>query len=209
MNKKRPASITVFAILNLVFGGLGLLCSVCGVGGLALGPALQNMQPQAGPNGGFDPQGLQKHMEAKVPGYVALQWGQVGLGMVLSLVLVFGGIGLLRMNPSARWICIGYSVVTILYHLGYMVYTIAIVNPAIDEWMKQQGIQLPTGIFAAGSVIGALIGMTYAVILFIFMMLPSTGTALTSDSVSDFGGSSDDYYDPDFERRRRDVPPES
>ena len=208
MSKKRPTSLTVFAILNLVFGGLGMFCNLCGVAGLVATPALEKMQKDQGAKGGFDTLELQKHMEARIPGYAILQWSQVGIGVILSLILILGGIGLLRMQPSARWLCVGYSIISIIYHLSYMIYTIIIVNPEIDEWLTKQGVQLPSGLFTAGSVAGAIIGMTYAVVLLIFMMIPSTGKALAANNADEFGRGTDDYYDPDFERRRRDVPPE-
>jgi len=214
MTKQRPASLTVFAILNLVFGGLGLLCNVCGLASLAITPMLQKMaaqqQAQVGNKGGFDPQELQRHMEANIPAYVPFQWGQITLGMILSVALIIGGIGLLRMSPAAKWVCAGYAVVTISYQVGSMAFTLAFINPVMNDWMKSKGVQVPMEFFAVASIIGGLVGMTYSLVLLIFIMLPSTGKALAANGADDIaGGSGGDYYESDFERRRRELPPES
>jgi hypothetical protein len=204
--QKRPPSITVFAILNLVFGGLGLLCNTCGVFSLVANPVIQRMQPKA--PGEPDMNALQRHMEAEVPGFTLFQWTDVGVGLILNIVLLSGGLGLLKMNASARWTCVGYSICSILFRLGAMVYNIAFVNPAVSSWMETQGMPVPPMMrfaMTGGSIFGALLVMTYAVVLLVFMLLPGTAKAFAGSG--DFReGPEEDYYDPEFERQRRELP---
>ena len=47
MPARRPVGITVFAILNLVFGGLFLLCNVCGLGSVAFQGQMEQFQVEA------------------------------------------------------------------------------------------------------------------------------------------------------------------
>jgi hypothetical protein len=212
MTRKRPASLTVFGILNLVFGGLFLLCFGCG---LALAPAMQKFQANQGQKTGLDQQALQKHLDDTVPGYTVFRWVAMGFSLALPALLIGAGIALLRMSAAAKSLCIVWSLVTILYLLGSLIYQIAIVNAPSAEFVKQQKVELPgfvtdPNFYTVAGIIGTAFFMIYPIILLVFAMLPSTGKALAGGRGDEYGGGvGDDYYDPDFERRRREPPPQS
>jgi hypothetical protein len=49
--------------------------------------------------------------------------------------------------------------------------------------------------------------MIYPIVLLIFAVLPKTARALAGSRGDEYGGGiGDDYYDPEFERRRREPP---
>jgi amino acid transporter len=70
-------------------------------------------------------------------------------------------------------------------------------NPAVD---------------IATSLGGAVINIAYAVVVLILMLIPSTGHAFAryNNKEDDFRGDapgSEDYYDDDYQRQRRELPP--
>jgi hypothetical protein len=121
------------------------------------------------------------------------------------------------MRSWSRLACILYGLCTIPLQLASMIYTIAFINPVMREYMnkqmnqanKQAG-QLPEWLFDVGAVFGALLGMTYAVILLIFALRPAMGRQLARASGAEdaFGRQgAEDYYDEDYQRRRHELPP--
>jgi|SRR5579862_2339485 len=208
MIKTRPVGVTVFAILNLVFGGLGLTCNLCNI---VLTPALQQMQAHQG--GQNDSQELEKQLKANVPGFAVVAWVQVGTSLLMSCLLVIAGIFLLRMSNAGRWLCVCFSVVEVLAQIASMIYTIGYVSPAVDEWAKTKSDQLPPGfmgmMFIGATVVFGFLVMAYAVTLLIYMLLPATAKAFAPDRYDAMGGNfGDDFDDSDFQRRRRDLPSE-
>jgi hypothetical protein len=209
MTKKRPVGVTVFAILNLIFGGLGLVCNLCNV---VAAPALESLQVNQDPDNAAT--NMEKHLQANVPGYVAFEWTQLGLNLLLSALLVIAGIGLLRMSPAGRWLCIVICVIEILVITISMVYLFAYINPAISEWEKVNAGQMPPGltslIVTGFAAIVAFIEILYAVILLTYLLLPGTAKAFAIPGRELQGPDAEqEYFDSEFERRRRERPPET
>jgi hypothetical protein len=188
MAKKRPTAVTVMAILNLVFGGLGMLCYLCfGILIVILMAALK--QP------GQDPKLIQAKevidsMTREVPGLIPfLVFGSV-LGVILAIILIVGGIGLLNMQNWARVLCIVYSIVSIVAQLGSLVYRLAVLNPALAQWERNwaalhggparvEGGPLGSNALVnnVSEVVGTGISLAYAIILLVIMLLPTTVAA--------------------------------
>ncbi|MCS6852150.1 MAG: hypothetical protein NZ700_13390 [Gemmataceae bacterium] len=191
MERKRPGVVVVMAILNLVFGVLGLIGGICGGGLIVL------------ILGGFS--AMAKEMDpqerAELTELISLfdQWsplllGQITLGLVLSVVLLVAGIGLLMMRPWGRWLSIFYAVAAIGLSVVGLVVTLTIVNPAVEklqaEMMRREGrleqhkgfagVQRVTNIMSA--VTGSLCSMVYAVVLLVVMLLPSVSAAFAPDA---------------------------
>jgi hypothetical protein len=208
MPAKRPASFTVFAVLCIVFVSGGLACNACGLAGQVALPMLKGMAPKPGP-GEPDIDVLQRELEAKVPNYQAVQWGSMAISIVMSTLLLVTGIGLLKMQAWSRWTCILYGVSNILLQIALMVYNIAFVIPVTTEFMnekmKAQNVSLPPGLTTALTVIVSLIVMAFAVILLIFAGRPRMGEQLASIDAKQEPAAAD-YYDEDYERRRREPP---
>jgi hypothetical protein len=221
MPRKRPTAVTVMGILNIIFGSLGLLCSLCS--GIMV---LTNM---AGANAGVGgPNNVQvemmKMVEAEVPAYQAVQIAQVIFYFILSVMLLMSGIGLLNMQNWARMAAIAYAVIDIVVRIAALVYQLAFINPvmmrAMDRAMQLQMQQFPgpnrppvpnmsalTGIINVVTVIVALVVIAFDVILLIIMLLPRVAAAFALRPPPDDDERRDgdeDEDDLDRERRRRD-----
>src|SRR5438105_3654418 len=125
MKTERPVVVLVFAILNLIFGGLALLGYFCGGIGLIFMVAIFSNAP-AGPSFPPLPSGL-----------IALFVVLFFYGFIMAGVLILSGIGLLSMKPWARKAAIIYSVITIVYALIAFVINITYVGPVMQRWQDE------------------------------------------------------------------------
>ena len=87
LRPERPASVTVFGILNIVLGGLGMLCMPVGLIAILAMPHVGN------------PAALPK---------VWLLFSSA-IGFVCTVLLIAAGIGLLYLKAWARVLCLGYG----------------------------------------------------------------------------------------------------
>jgi len=205
MPRKRPTVLTVMGILNIVFGSLGLVCDLCmGLGILLVVGAPGGGGAFQGRDNPFAEIGKQLAVvQGEVPYHTAVQVGQVVVGFFTSILLLVAGIGLLKIRNWGRMLSIAYSVVAILVTLANAIYTMAIVNPAVERLMlRQQGMD--TSAFNnIGAILGAVIGMTYPIILLIMMLLPSVAAACAGHRPETFDQDREDEDDLGRERRPR------
>jgi len=187
MARKRPTVLTVMGILNIVIGGLFLLCNLC-VGIFAL--AFLGMSEQGGPLAvGINPiRDWWTFMQAEVPGFAVITLGELVVNFVLFALLIVAGIGLLNVQNWARVLSIAYGILTILVKIGILIYTLAILNPATERWQQDffrrhvGGAAAPPGLESSPmnnvfQLFGTVLGMTYAIVLIIMMLLPSVSAA--------------------------------
>jgi len=134
--KRRPTSVTVIAVLAIIFGSIWTLMSLCSI-------------PQwLGVN--FMPNPVMDDMR-KDTVLVTYTLGSMLLGLVLYMVELWGGIGALSLKPSARrtlkiyaWGRIGLSVLEIVFSLALMERTKALTartlaaNPKLNTPHMQQ-----------------------------------------------------------------------
>lgn len=162
-----PASITVFGVLNLVFGALG----VCGVLFAVLGLVLQNMDiPQQPQNQGVEV--LNQH-----PIYGPFQTVNVGINFVMTFVLLLAGIGLLKKRSFGRTLSNTYGVFAILSVLINIFLLAVFLRGELFALPPENG--LPIGMIIFWSAIGGgLVGMVYPVLLLIFINRPRVKAAL-------------------------------
>jgi hypothetical protein len=183
MNRERPVIVLVFAILNIVFGTLGALCSFCSgiMSGFAFG--IMNAVSTAGPM-------------TPVP-HTVLVIGiiEYAIGFILCGGLAVSGIGLLTMKSWARKIAVVVAVLGIVVMIIVTTISITYVNPTIREWQseifdqlqRQQPRQAFQPNFAqfqqspalstAISVFTALLIIAYGVALIVVMFLPQVTAA--------------------------------
>ena len=147
---QRPQSVTVFGILNIVFGGMSLMCSPVGI--------ISILIPQ--PNSPFQLGGGMKL-------YTLVSYG---IGMIMAVVLLTSGIGLLKLKNWARqtafvygWIAIGWSI------LGVIITGLLLSSNLRD--VSQEALPAAIG-GMVGGMCGGLIGLIYPVLLIIFMRKP-------------------------------------
>jgi hypothetical protein len=191
------------AILNFVFGGLGLFCALCQGGSLALMGNMDSLFGKAGtPNPMAD-------MINQVPGFLPFSIFQHACNLVLSICLIVAGFGLLKMSGWGRWLSVGYAVTNIVAHIGMLVYQLVYLNPALAKWQqdfvaKQAGGRAQPTPFVGdstlsniGSVVGALIGMAYAIALLVVMFLPHVSAAFAGKAPL-HEEEPEDYFDEGF-----------
>jgi len=178
MNRERPVVVLVFAILNIVFGSLGSLCSIC-TGIMTF--VAQSVMTAAGPAMPGPP----------IPSdVIAMSIGQCVIQFFLSVPLIFAGIGLLGMKAWARSLCIVLSILGILYSLLSPAITIGYTQPRMQAWQKdlqeqltrqqqRQGVQQPPMFFQTpqsrvlntiGAVVVPTLVLAYAVALLVAML---------------------------------------
>lgn len=139
----KPTSVTVFGVLNIVFGGMGLLCTpFSAVVGLA---------------------SMYKTMET-TPAYMAWNIFAACIGFGLSIWLLILGIGLLMMKRWARRGSVVYSIANIIWAILAVGINIAALSLG---WLTVPESQLPG--FIGGTCGGLCGGLIYPVLLLIFM----------------------------------------
>jgi hypothetical protein len=145
----RPTSVTVFAILNIVFGGLGLLCAPAALIASIAIPNAMNTTP------------------------VAKAWLLIGsfVGFLCSFLLLIVGIGLLNLRRWARVWTLGYAWFAIVWGIVGMVVNLALV-------ISGGFGNTPDAIGGAiGGFFGGIIGLAYPILLIIFMSKPNVKSA--------------------------------
>jgi hypothetical protein len=213
MPKRRPAAVTTIAIINIIFGGLAILCGGCGaIFQLGLGVAANAPAAGGGPNPLAQ---LAQFIKRELPGYQAVETTHaVGL-MLLGTLCIVGAIGLLLMQGWGRWVTVAYAALIVFLQLGYIVYETAFVLPAMQRF---QAAQAHSGVAPPGSegqVVGGVLGAAFAVLItlaqavtsLIIVLLPSVGTAFagrpTRRRRRDYDEEDEDDYDDRPRRRRR------
>jgi hypothetical protein len=153
---KRPASITTFGVLNIVFAVLGIFGLIVSIAALFM------------PGAGNNP--IVRLMRES-PAFAAWMKISIPLGLLGCLVLLIAGIGLLRLKPWARKLSIGYSIYAIITGLlGLVMNFLFLIRPMLQEAAQRQG---PEAAGAIGGAIGGGIGLIYPVLLLIFMTRPN------------------------------------
>lgn len=205
MKSNRPTSVLTLAILHLVFGGLGLICTMCAglgsmgnpFGGLGQQQGQQKMQAE-----------MEKQMDEKLPAANAVQYGGMAIDAVLSFMLIAGGIGLLKMASWARTLSLVYAALSLLHKLFGAIYSIAFmiplmteIKPLLIEEMRTDPQVTPqmaeslatlvgmTGYFSLAVVV---VTMLYPTIVLIIMLRPSVAAAFRGEVGQQ---SVEDYHD--------------
>ncbi len=203
--KYKPPSITVIALLQLVFGGVGIILGICG--GVFLAAGGQNWFYQSS---GSDPkqaniQKLTKELQTAAesgPAFQAVEVGSIGVDLAMSIAMIASGIGLLRLRPWARLLSIVYAFVSIGYKVFRIVYYLAFTIPAFNDFLNTHTANAPEEQMAFNmmrmttyiSPIAFLVFMIYPIIVLIIMFRPVVAAAFRE------GGSFQN--EPDLERSR-------
>lgn len=161
---QRPVTATVFGILNLVFGVLGVCGNIVGIGMFAvMSSDLMDANAKAQMN----------WQQFDDPTIFAVLIAQMTLSGILAIVIIISGIGLLKFKPWGRKLANFYAVATlILIVVGTTFSIIYTVIPTLNE-ANLPGAD-PQKMGAAigglvGGVFGACFGIIYPICILIFL----------------------------------------
>jgi hypothetical protein len=202
--------VLVIAILHLVGGSLGVLGVACTAG-------LQGIQASQSPRAAQAPeQRIEEYIERSVPGYQFLKWGSIAFSLLLSLMMIVAGLGLIWMQPWARYLSLTYAVLSILWHIFDAVTALGFILPATTEFLDREMAHLPGQApgFSAGMKVGMYFGalfsaafIAYPIVVLCLLLRPSiarafSGEGLPPDEGRDRGGEWGDVRDDDRPRDR-------
>ncbi|CAN5739276.1 hypothetical protein BH23PLA1_BH23PLA1_44260 [soil metagenome] len=160
----RPTVVTVFGILALIYGGVGLLCNPVNAA-VNLAVDLQGELPD-------DP-----IMQIAVSDTYRLGIGIYSIACFgFCLVLTLAGIGLLMMKPWGRTLAMIYGVSSLLGSLIYLGFVSVVLFVPLIQEAGQANRPEATGV-AFGAIFGGsvviLLGMILPALLLIFMRKPA------------------------------------
>jgi hypothetical protein len=197
MRRIRPTSVTVIAILQLVFGCLWLLC---GLGSLAMqATGMNNMFMNMGNVQTNNPQ-LAKQQEiqkevmqfSKEQSSGAGQYASLLQYVVLSVLMILSGIGLLQMKSWGWVLSLVYATLSILSNIALAVYIWFVVVPAVQAFADKLAAQGPEAQVMAGllkfgsnfSIVTPVLSLIYPIIALILMLRPSVVAAFRGEAAT-------------------------
>jgi hypothetical protein len=158
--RERPASVTVFAILSIIFGiwgVLGMIWSIIVFSGAI--PALNK-----------DNFALEIFQKNRV--YMAFMVVSMILGSIAAIVLIVCGAALMKLRDWARRILIGYGIYAIgAGILGTVMNWIFVFKPMMAQFEGAKGPEKYGAIGGMiGGMVGGVIGLIFPALLIVFMM---------------------------------------
>lgn len=195
MARYRPNVVFVMGILNIVLGGIWLLITMCGAASNAF--TLTTKSASA-----FNPV-LDKMKE--VPGFVPFKIADSCWSFLFAIALIVSGIGLIKMKNWARATSVVFSVLSLLEQIGAVIFTFAVISPALGDAMQDQPFSQLMGNSPMGiaiQVAAAAMGMIYPIALLVTMLLPTVRAAFAG-RLPPPEPDKDNYDPPEGEEERR------
>jgi hypothetical protein len=208
MNRNRPTVVLVMGILNIIFGGIGLLCGLCGVLTTVFKDSLGKMLAGI-PGAGQSIEAQQQMMEREIPNFTAIQTTSQVVTLLFAVILLLGGLGLVFVRKWGRWCCLFYALTMPVIQIANLYWTITQVNPVAikaqvesqAEMMKKMNQPNPMPqdtslmVMAANVMAGLMVGIVviYCLILLVTMLLPSVSRAFAGPSANT--SQPEEYYD--------------
>lgn len=185
MKRERPVILLVAGILAILLGGFGVVCGGCGAG---VNFWLYNTAEKAASSSGSNPaRDILDTLAREAPGYKYVEIGKPVIGLLLGLFLIIAGIGLIMVQPWAKWLTVFYSIVTIFLNIGYFGYEVGVVMPAVKKWQESQPYFVETQGQFAKSMIGPGLLTGFFVItslaLLVVLFLPGVNAAFRGEPI--------------------------
>jgi hypothetical protein len=128
MERKRPAALTTIAVLNIVFGSLGLICSCF----YSLGIGVLMTASPNNPNEKIaELARAAELLKGEIPSLLPVEISVALYSLVFSVLLVVAGIGLLYIANWARILCFIFAIMTILTQVAFLLYTFLVRFPGM------------------------------------------------------------------------------
>jgi len=196
MQRTRPTSATVIAVLNLVFGALWLLCGLGSLGMQASGMQ-QKFANMGNINPGNNPQ-LAKQEEirkeimefSQKAGARPSEYASHVQYVVLAILLIVSGIGLLKTAPWGRALALVYAALSILSNLALMLLVLLTDIPAVHEFADKLATQGQEAQMIANlmkvtaylAVVLPLLSLIYPAIVAVLMLRPTVAAAFRGET---------------------------
>lgn len=154
----RPMSVSVFGMLNIVFGAFGLL------GVLMSAPMFFS---KAADSKNYVIQVM--HSSSIFSAWMVIS---AVVGAVASAALLGAGIGMLQLKPWSRKISVGYAIYSlVMTPIGVVMEFLFVLPVLIAQAHQQPGPVASAAVNGAiGNMFGSLLGLIYPVLLLIFML---------------------------------------
>jgi hypothetical protein len=117
---RRPTSVTVIAIIAIVFGSLVILGSLCAI------PQMLGFEFASNPI-------TEKMREDSI--YLAVSAASAVIGLGLGIGELIGGIGALSLRPGARRTLIVFAWADLATSIFFIVVQLVVVNPRMEKLM--------------------------------------------------------------------------
>ena len=163
---RRPAAVTVFGVLNIIFGALKLIAAPAWILALVFRERWLALLPQG------EPQVEPFRNMMTDANFLATTYLMTGVGIVSAAVLLASGIGLLRLRPWARYAAIGWGVYDCLATaIGTIVSYHLFAGPMFESMGGPLAAEL------AVEMMGTSISLLHPALLIVFMFMPSVKAA--------------------------------
>ena len=168
---QRPTAITVFGILNIVWGLFSCMSYLISGGMLLL------MMTQDVPLGSPRAVALEPFSNPLMRAWTGFNFVT---GTLAAIALVIAGFGLLRMRPWSRRLSMGYALFAVFsLFVNLVVQAVAVWMPQYEAGQRAGDGRAEMMIFTvAVTIIGASISLIYPVLLWYFMTRPPIVAAL-------------------------------
>jgi hypothetical protein len=150
MAKKPPAIVVVVAVLQLVFGGLGLIEPILYFTGAQRAVSSWMSGLSKGPGAtAINQQKVEEEVTRRVPWFPTFTLAVNLVVLLLCVLLIAGGIGLLKVQKWAWWLTMLYVLLSIAYRLTQVILLAGFITPVMAdltiEAMQQAMAQAPRG----------------------------------------------------------------
>lgn len=174
---ERPTAVTVFGVLGILFGALGVLCSPLSLfSAFGLSESLMQM-------GGAVPGVMEQQMAIYAqPSVKVFLVAQSIIGLALSSALLIGGIGLLRLDKWGWTLSVAYGIGGLIWAPLAAILSYLLITVPMMQQMDMPASALGGGAF--GALCGSAISFIYPILLLVFMFQPSIKAAFDSQSGS-------------------------
>jgi hypothetical protein len=164
--KKRPTSVTVFGVLNIVFAIFGLFALIVSV--MLFLPHADIKNPVI-------------QLIHDNPAYAAWMHASMALGLLAAAAKLAAGIGLLKLRPWARQLSIIYAIYAmVMVVVGTVVNYFFLLRPMLEQAHQKQGPEAVGAMAGAiGGTIGGCFGLIYPILLLVFMVRPNVVAAFS------------------------------
>jgi hypothetical protein len=160
----RPTSVTVLAIIGIILGGIGTLCTP-----FALIPLVMDMPGPKNPV-----------IQAMKDDGTLMAWtlGSSLLGWVMAIVLLSASIAALKLKEWARKALVFYAAAAFVINTISLVFTLAVLNPKMAALIgNDPATKSAMAMQSVFTLIGFVIGLIFPAFVLLYMTRPHVKAA--------------------------------